>query len=82
MCSAWLYAPVLAIYPTWFRAVNHIIQKNRAHYKHDACSEPYVVHWLPQEDDFRNFMEEFKLWCISEEVANLSKKMALVTPYV
>jgi hypothetical protein len=30
-----------------------------------------IIFALPQEDDFRNFLEEFKVWCLSEEADKL-----------
>ncbi len=37
-----------------------------------------MKNWLPQEDDFRNFLEEFKNYCITEEADKLYKELTTI----
>ena len=34
--------------------------------------------WLPQQDEFRNFLEEFKAYCILEEINKSYKDSATI----
>ena len=35
--------------------------------------------WLPQSDDFRNFLQEFRDWFLNEGSSKLYKELLLVT---
>ena len=35
--------------------------------------------WLPQEDDFRNFLEEFRNYCFSDEIKKMSLESSFFT---
>jgi hypothetical protein len=46
-------------------------------YKKALKFKKYIYKKLPQEDDFRNFLDEFKMFCLTVEADKLYKELMI-----
>ncbi|MFC1808277.1 recombinase zinc beta ribbon domain-containing protein [Candidatus Omnitrophota bacterium] len=51
--------------------------KNTKSEQHAKALFAQSTNWLPKQDDFRNFLEQFKEYCITEDANSLYKELAI-----